>query len=25
VEACYHSGGHEIRSEELDALHSFLT
>jgi phospholipase/carboxylesterase len=25
VEACYHAGGHEIRSEELDALYSFLT
>ncbi|ACP23050.1 phospholipase/carboxylesterase family protein (plasmid) [Sinorhizobium fredii NGR234] len=25
VEACYHSGGHEIRPEELQALQSFLT
>ncbi len=25
VEACYHSGGHEIRPEELEALHSFLS
>ncbi|WEX74904.1 alpha/beta hydrolase [Sinorhizobium numidicum] len=25
VEACYHSGGHEIRPEELEALHAFLT
>ncbi|WP_026617520.1 alpha/beta hydrolase [Ensifer aridi] len=25
VEACYHSGGHEIRPEELHALHTFLT
>ncbi|MDW9448241.1 alpha/beta hydrolase [Sinorhizobium meliloti] len=25
VEACYHSGGHEIRPEELEALHTFLT
>ncbi len=25
VEACYHSGGHEIRPEELQALHAFLT
>lgn len=24
VEACYHSGGHEIRPEELEALHAFL-
>ncbi|EHK75099.1 hypothetical protein SM0020_25551 [Sinorhizobium meliloti CCNWSX0020] len=25
VEACYHSGGHEIRPEELGALRAFLT
>ncbi|OAP38242.1 esterase [Sinorhizobium glycinis] len=25
AEACYHSGGHEIRPEELQALQSFLT